>query len=820
MNLLDLFREINRDAAIEMSYKPRSSYLARCKELRIKPPKVFYDPKIRSLHPWIARRPRSIARLSILLALVDEISTKELLDIFGIEEIRKKVRQGYPPLFSYTKPKLLSKKVILCDPMAGGGSIPLESVLLGIKTIAFDYNPVAYLILKGCIEYPLKFKEELSEAVKKEARKLIEFSQNALGKFYDEKDDAYIFTKGVICPSCAKKMNLATLEIDAKGRIGKIVKKAANQLKVRCDSCWNLFNVDKQRLLRVWVNDHKRLTSLLLSGETDENLLLKVHSLLTIKDVYGKYVGISKKDQDLLIQAAKFLAENINSLKPFIPMNQIHYQNKVFSPLFKYGIKYWYEIFNPRQLLALATLTKYIRERCEELISKNGEFGVAVSLYLGFGLSKMVDFNTLLTTWNVTNKSIRDTVGQYARSRKIELNLEYCEAVVPYKNLPWVFEPDVTKRTGGGICPVLEELCKQMEGVNSEVKIYQFDAKKLSALGKGFIDIVNVDPPYFDQHIYSDFSEFFWMVLRNCLKGVIGSYLFNEEIKGRKSWDYLNWNPSLAYVPRKDELIVRKGKNYVSEVERYKRNLTEFFKNAYKALKEDGKLVLWFTHKSWRAWESVIYSLYLSDFKVIKFYPFVSEHPTRSVTLGGEPRLNRTIVIIATKYFDERIEDLEEDVFRFCLDVHDHLVNAKIMPREKIQPWEKLLTLMAASTARLTILDAGNKEMIFKNKVLPQGIGLGILSLLRILSKEKLGKDLKNRIRDLDRIDKAILFLQVLQRLIGEVRVSLAKYICKFCGVSLYELERMKMIAVNKKNVRVLEVTEKASDILNTILHF
>jgi len=817
MGLLDLFREINRDAAIEMSYKPRSSYLARCKELGIKPPKVFYDPKIRSLHPWIARRPRSIARLSILLALADEIPTKELLDIFRIEEIRKKVRQGYPPLLSYTKPKLLSKKIILCDPMAGGGSIPLESVLLGIKTIAFDYNPVAYLILKGCIEYPLKFKEELSEAVKKEARKLIEFSQNALGKFYDEKDDAYIFTKGVICPSCAKKMNLSTLEIDAKGKVGKIVKKAANQLKVRCYSCWSLFNVDKRRLLRVWVNDHKRLTSLLLSGETDEHLLLKVHSLLTIKDVYGKYIEISKKDQSLLIQAAKFLAENIDSLKSFIPMNQIHYQNKVFSPLFKYGIKYWYEIFNPRQLLALATLTKYIRERCEELISKNGEFGAAVSLYLSFGLSKMVDFNTLLTTWNVTNKSIRDTVGQYARSRKIELNLEYCEAVVPYKNLRWVFEPDATERTGGGICPVLEELCKQMEGVNSEVKIYQFDAKKLSALGRGFVDIVNVDPPYFDQHIYSDFSEFFWIVLRNCLKEVIGSYLFNEEINGRKSWDYLDWNPSLAYVPRKDELIVRKGKNYVGEVERYKRNLMEFFKSTYKALKEDGKLVLWFTHKSWRAWESVIYSLYLSDFKVIRFYPFVSEHPTRSVTLSGEPRLNRTIIIIATKHFNEGIKDLEEDVFRFCSEVYDYLVNAKITPRERIQLWEKLLTLMAASTARLTILGSGNKEMMFKNRVLPQGVGLGIVSLLRILSKEKLGRDAKDLIRNLGKIDKAVLLLQVLQKLLGEVRISLAEYICKFCGISLYDLRREKIVTVNRKSVKILRVTKKVSDILRAV---
>jgi len=815
---LELFREINRDAAIEMSYKPISSYLARCKELGIQPPQVFYDPKLRSLHPWIARRPRSIARLSILLALDDEIPTHELANMIGIKEIFEKVKEGYPPLISFTKPKSLRNSIVLCDPMAGGGSIPLESVLLGSKTIAFDYNPVAYLILKGSIEYPLKFKTELSKAVKEEARRLINFSREEIGKFYSENDDAYIFTKKEICPSCGNEIRLATSKVDTLKDVGKIIVKNSEYLKLRCNLCWNSFKVDKQALLNKWSHDHKNLISSLLIGEFNEDLLLRTHPLLILKDVNGNYVDAYEKDQTLLVQAAQLLAKNIDSLKPFIPMEQIPSQNKVFSPLFNYGIRYWYEIFNPRQLLALATLIKYIRKRSEELVSKEGEFGAAISLYLSFGLSKMVDFNTILTTWNATNKSIRDTIGQYARSRKIELNLEYSEAVVPYKNLPWVFEPDINRRTGGGICPILNELCKQMDGINSEVRIYQFDAKKLSILGENFIDIINVDPPYFDQHIYSDLSEFFWIILRNCLKDIIGTYLFNEEINGKKSWDYLDWIPTQSSVPRKDELIIRKGENYVDEVKKYKKNLIEFLKSAYRALKDDGKLVLWFTHKSWRAWESVIYSLYSSGFKVIKFYPFVSEHPTRSVTQSKEPRLNRTIVIIATKHMKEKIEDLEEDIFRFCSEVYSYLINAKIMPNEKIQHWEILLTLMAASTARLTILDGENKELIFKNKVLPFGIGLGIISLLKILAKEKLKYDLNNRIRNLDKINKAILLLEILQKILGEVNLDLARHICNYCEVSPYELERAGFITMNEKSLRILRGIEEVNNILKEIL--
>ena len=43
------------------------------------------------------------------------------------------------------------------DPFAGGGAIPLEAARLGCQAIANDYNPVAYLILRGTCEFPQKY---------------------------------------------------------------------------------------------------------------------------------------------------------------------------------------------------------------------------------------------------------------------------------------------------------------------------------------------------------------------------------------------------------------------------------------------------------------------------------------------------------------------------------------------------------------------------------------------------------------------------------------------------------------------------------------
>jgi putative DNA methylase len=45
----------------------------------------------------------------------------------------------------------------LCDPFAGGGSIPLEAQRLGLEAYASDLNPVAVLINKAMIEIPPKF---------------------------------------------------------------------------------------------------------------------------------------------------------------------------------------------------------------------------------------------------------------------------------------------------------------------------------------------------------------------------------------------------------------------------------------------------------------------------------------------------------------------------------------------------------------------------------------------------------------------------------------------------------------------------------------
>jgi len=146
-------------------------------------------------------------------------------------------------------------------------------------------------------------------------------------------------------------------------------------------------------------------------------------------------------------------------------------------------------------------------------------------------------------------------------------------------------------------------------GAGEKINIVFGDARKLSSYISKKIDLINVDPPYFDTHIYSDISEYFWQVLRLSLQKLINDdFIFRNK--------KMDWDLCSHHVPRKDELIVRKSQKSQKKFDelRYAKEMMEFFKESYKVLKEDGILVIWFTHKKLNAWKSIISALYGSGF--------------------------------------------------------------------------------------------------------------------------------------------------------------------------------------------------------------
>ncbi|MEM4570725.1 MAG: hypothetical protein QXE66_05400 [Desulfurococcaceae archaeon] len=664
-------RELSRDAAVEMSFKPTPAYIARCRELKIAcKGRAFYDPKIRSLHPWLARRPRSVARALNLAALLpSDTSASDFLKYLGFSEqnLLKKASKGYPPLISYLPPDLSSitipKEATILDPMAGGGSIPLESAILGVNTVACDYNPVSYLLLRATVEFPAKYGLELWRRLVGEVRALLSYALRELSPYYEDGVEGYIILRQV--KLSGKVIPLQAVVPLSKDEYVRIAESGSASL-VKGKGGFSV----RRELLKVWMEQHSDV----MRGGSE--LYEVTHRCVAVQTRRGFRLA-DESDRRLLLKAYADYLSKLNSIS--LPNIHIPRDNEVFSDILPLGR--YSNLFSPRQALALDVLVSYVRSRVRDLVEKEGEFGAALGLYLALGVDRVADFNSIITTWNHNTLTIRDSTGSYYKFRKFRLEGVYAEAIVPYRTLNWVYEPESNEKTAGGICPVVKELAENLEGKNRRIEVYMCDAMELSRHFKD-VDVVNVDPPYYDQHVYSDFSEFFWPLLKVMLEPAM-PLLFDRRV-------LIDWSPASWTVPKSSEIIARNSNKRAFEV-----RLEKALKEMKAVLKDDGLLIFWFSHKSMDAWRAAIEALARAGFSITNIIPLPSEHPTRSITRGGQAGINRVLIIVARKKEVVKERNKAEILKRF----KDYISESKLYPGETISEEEARILTLAATYA-------------------------------------------------------------------------------------------------------------------------
>ena len=749
--------EANLHAAIEMSFRlSRSKYRSSYLEQYGIAPKVLNvgTPQLANLHPWPARRPTAPARLLTLASVLPtNFDAEHFRRLSGLANITQLATQNILPILLHSEPlrdeinKVLIQEVgkdpagiTVVDPMAGGGSIPLEAVRLGFRSIAMEYNPVAYLILKATLEYPAKYGPQLYHDVKGEVKELIEWTSRELTRYYAEDALNYIIARGYSCPICGGLVPI--IHSDKLGSDGPYVSLMADKgkktfgttisegpagfEKLRCIYCETRTPLDRKSVLRDWVNRHNRLLDVALKGNSAKakSMLeeLKNTHILLIKQTKVGFKPCGEEDYEGFSKAYLELVEHIQELREYIPDTAIPKENEVFAPLKESGIEYWYQLFNPRQLLLLLKLLKYVSERCKVLIEEKGEYGLAVATYLAFGIDKLMNFNNITTEWDESTKTIRELLDHYARTRKVDLGLEYCE-MPPIvtdlkKSLNWVFEPSVEKPTAthGGICPVLKNLCGWLNGLGDRVYVCMADGRDLDkVLGEKTADVINVDPPYLNQHYYADFSEFFWQLLRRSLKPAIdGGLLFNrDKERGRVELWVDGWSPILPTVPREGELISRRGVEGPDVPERphttqwYIEQMWRFFSSANKTLRNDGVLIVWFTHSDPQAWEGITSALYASGFTVSKAWTVRTEMAERRVARAGSAfftslalvaRKGTEYVVTGLRAPEELVMDrsIREAILSSVVDAYQSALSSKA------KGWELLVMTLAGAIAGAT----------------------------------------------------------------------------------------------------------------------
>ncbi len=188
------------------------------------------------LHVWWARRPLVASRAAVLASLLPEDADRDkFMHMLGIHGDPVKARQaidnavrtgvrvkdpyGYDRAFGYApsdeekswlREKSLrteTEKVVVLDPTAGGGSIPFESLRLGVNTFSNELNPVAAIILRATIEFPREYGgavlEEYDRLSSKFLSRVNEQIEPLFPKGPDEvTDTTYLWARTVSCPYC------------------------------------------------------------------------------------------------------------------------------------------------------------------------------------------------------------------------------------------------------------------------------------------------------------------------------------------------------------------------------------------------------------------------------------------------------------------------------------------------------------------------------------------------------------------------------------------------------------------------------------------
>ncbi|MCK4816455.1 DUF1156 domain-containing protein, partial [bacterium] len=196
----------------------------------------------------------------------------------------------------------------------------------------------------------------------------------------------------------------------------------------------------------------------------------------------------------------------------------------------RYGMRTWADFFSPRQLLALGTYLEVFHDVMQEVRKElSNEMADAVQTYLAFATDKACDHNSRMARWESTRNVIKGTFDRHDFSFKwshAEMNL-----TIPGLGFDWALSQ--INDAYSGISNLAKNaqshfFKKPEQDIEQRVDIVRGLAQDLSDHKPGSIDLICVDPPYYDNVMYSECSDFFYVWMKRTLGSVYPQFFTDE----------------------------------------------------------------------------------------------------------------------------------------------------------------------------------------------------------------------------------------------------------------------------------------------------
>lgn len=448
------------------------------------------------------------------------------------------------------------------DPFAGGGAIPLEAQRLGLESYATDLNPVAVMINKAMIEIPPKFAGQppvgpiqegdkqpdlhedwsgargLAEDVSRYGAWLREELEARIGHLYpkikitpsrarvrpdlekylssDLKVVAWLWARTVKSPNpaysdvdvpllssfvlCSKKGKEAYLEPVVDGSEYKLdVKVGPLPKSAKLGTKASGRGADFYCIVSGSPIDGDYIKSEGVKGR----LGLKLIGI--VADGKREKVYLDASDEDELLA--------LSEASKWQPKGKVP-KKLTGGTCVPYGMSEWHDLFHPRQVLALTTVSDIVSELKDKVVGdalaagrsqdarslSNGGLGAfayaeAISTYIAMATSQYARYCCSLCGWNKTNQNIVQAFGRqaipmvwdFAEGNPIEGSLSI-EAPVK-----WVSAGLLNNNAASSGFAFQSDACAQSCSKDK---------------------VVSTDPPYYDNISYADLSDFFYVWLR------------------------------------------------------------------------------------------------------------------------------------------------------------------------------------------------------------------------------------------------------------------------------------------------------------------
>jgi putative DNA methylase len=615
-----------------------------------------------------------------------------------LDWFRQRIREAY----GGRAPRVL-------DPFAGGGAIPLEAMRLGCEVTAVDINPVAWFLLKCTLEYPHRlagqtrplpdfvledrdfmasfFKAQgfkgasLAAELKKlglddEASTLrlpgmepdadleadlawhvrawgwwvLQRARADIEHFYPTVDGkptvAYLWARTVTCKNCratvpllktrwlvkkGKKRVLLTMEPNAEGS------GVAFGIEDRPSKGKDLGKGTMSRSGATCPCCDAIMTSKDLRLEGQMGRLGTAMTAVVVEDGNGKTYRIPVEDEYGLESAANAKLDQVFSAIPFgipeEPVPEGASRTGGGSPftVYLYGLKRWRDLFTPRQLLTLGTFVKHTRAVYSTMQAAGypPEWTEATQAELGIAMDKLADRQSMLCRWDVGFSKVNSTFTRFA----LPILWDYTEGN-PLSN------------STGNYLSCVEWVAKVIDHSSSAAhaapapQVVQASATGSTYLG--IFDAIVTDPPYYDAIPYADLMDFFYIWLRRTLHGLSPEVddVFDERLAPK--WDHQTSDGELI-----DDASRFDGDKEQSKAA-YELGMSRAFKACYRALKDNGRLVIVFAHKQPDAWETLVSAIIHSGFVVDGSWPIQTEMSTRS-RAHGSAALSSSVWLVCKK---------------------------------------------------------------------------------------------------------------------------------------------------------------------------